>query len=95
MASERPFVCHSWGPSWGPIWSHVGPKNIKKSILKAYKKHINLDIDFSSILEPLGPHFGTVLGPMLASKRDQKSMSNGHQNLNDFLIDSGLVFGRF
>ena len=76
MTSKRPFVCHSWGPSWRPIWGHVGPKNLKESILKAYKKHIMLDIDFSSILEPLGLHFGRVLGPMLASKSDKKSISS-------------------
>ena len=59
-------------PIWKLIWGHVGPKNRKKAILKACENDINFDIDFSSILEPLGPHFGTVLGLMLASKSNNK-----------------------
>ena len=86
MASKRPFVCHSWGPSWKFIWGHVGPKNRKKTILKAWKNNINFDINFSSILEPLGLHFGRVLGLMLGSKIDQKSIfmfkSSKSQNMH-------------
>ena len=82
MASKSTFGRHSWVPSWKLIWGHVGPKKLKNSILKTYKKTSTwtsifhrfwglLDLILGGFWDPCWPPRATKINVKLTSKFDR------------------------